>query len=78
MAVGSDNVFPKVILAEGAAPATPAATQVKLYAKADGLLYSKDDTDRYYPAGAGPYIGDGAYFSQTDSTQKFSIRALVL
>lgn len=43
MATGSDNVFPKVILAEGAAPATPASGQVKAYAKADGLLYSKDD-----------------------------------
>ena len=28
---------------EGAAPATPAANDVRLYAKADGLLYSKDD-----------------------------------
>lgn len=28
---------------EAAAPATPAAAQVRLYAKADGLLYSKDD-----------------------------------
>lgn len=28
---------------EGAAPATPAAADVRLYAKADGLLYSKDD-----------------------------------
>lgn len=39
----SDNVFPKLILSEGAAPAAAAASQVKLYAKADGLLYSKDD-----------------------------------
>ncbi len=28
---------------EGAAPATPAASAVRLYAKADGLIYSKDD-----------------------------------
>lgn len=28
---------------EAAAPATPAAAQVSLYAKSDGLLYSKDD-----------------------------------
>lgn len=29
---------------EGAAPATPASGEVVLYAKTDGLLYSKDDT----------------------------------
>jgi hypothetical protein len=28
---------------EAAAPATPAAAQVRMYAKSDGLLYSKDD-----------------------------------
>src|SRR3990167_5525813 len=28
---------------EGAAPATPAAADVRIYAKADGLMYSKDD-----------------------------------
>lgn len=28
---------------EGAAPASPAAAKVRIYAKADGLLYSKDD-----------------------------------
>lgn len=39
----SDNVFPKLIYAEGAAPATPAANTVVQYAKADGKLYSKDD-----------------------------------
>lgn len=39
----SDNVFPKVELAEDAAPATPSSGQVRLYAKTDGLLYSKDD-----------------------------------
>lgn len=43
MATASDNVFPKLILAEGSAPAAPSSGQVKLYAKADGLLYSKDD-----------------------------------
>ena len=39
----SDNVFPQLIAAEGAAPATPAAGTVVMYAKTDGLLYSKDD-----------------------------------
>jgi hypothetical protein len=47
----SDNVFPKLILSEGAAPAAPAAGQVKMYAKADGLLYWKDDAGTEYPVG---------------------------
>ena len=38
----SDNLFPKLLLTEGAAPATPAAGTVILYAKADGKLYMKD------------------------------------
>jgi hypothetical protein len=54
MPAGSDNVFPKVILSEGAAPATPSANQVKIYAKADGLMYSKDD------AGAETLMSGGA------------------
>lgn len=54
MTTASDNVFPKVILVEGAAPATPSANQVKLYAKSDGLLYSKDD------AGAETLVSGGA------------------
>lgn len=40
----SDNAFPKVILVEGSAPATPASGQVKVYAKGDGHVYSMDDT----------------------------------
>src|SRR5688572_5078796 len=36
--------FPTMIdFPEAAAPATPGANKVRLYAKADGLLYSKDD-----------------------------------
>lgn len=35
--------IPKLLFDEGAAPSTPASTNVALYAKADGLLYSKDD-----------------------------------
>jgi hypothetical protein len=50
----SDNIFPKVILAEGAAPATPSSGQVKIYAKSDGLAYSKDD------AGAETLMSSGA------------------
>lgn len=33
----------QIIFAESAAPATPATGKVTLYAKTDGLLYSKDD-----------------------------------
>ena len=40
----SDNVFPKVIISEGAAPATPATGTVVIYAKTDGLMYAMDDT----------------------------------
>lgn len=54
MTQASENVYPKVIMAEGAAPSTPASGQVKLYAKADGLLYSKDD------AGAETLVSGGA------------------
>ena len=45
----------EVKLAEGAAAATPSANQVTLYAKADGLLYSKDD------AGTETSLGGGAH-----------------
>lgn len=40
---------------EGAAPATPAASKTRIYAKADGLLYSKDDagTETLVSGGAG-------------------------
>lgn len=52
----SDNVFPKLIASEGAAPATPAAGTVVLYAKTDGLLYSKDDAGAETPLSA-PVLG---------------------
>lgn len=57
--IGSDNVFPKLILSEAAAPATPASGQVKLYAKTDGLLYSKDDagTETAVSAAASTFSG---------------------
>lgn len=40
---------------EAAAPATPAASKVRLYCKSDGLLYSKDDagTETLVSGGAG-------------------------
>lgn len=39
----SDNTFTKLLVAEGAAPATPASGKSVAYAKSDGLWYSKDD-----------------------------------
>ena len=54
----SDNVFPKLLFAEGAAPAAPAAGSVIAYAKADGLLYSKDDAGTETPLGGGGGSGD--------------------
>jgi hypothetical protein len=54
VAKASDNIFPKVNFGEGAAPATPGAGNVRLYAKTDGLLYSKDD------AGAETLVSGGA------------------
>ena len=35
--------IPKLLFDEGAAPSTPASTNVAVYAKSDGLMYSKDD-----------------------------------
>lgn len=39
-------------LAESAAPGTPASNKVVLYAKADGLVYSKDDAGSEYTVSA--------------------------
>lgn len=45
----------KVPFIEAAAPSTPAASRVVIYAKADGLMYSKDDagTETLMSGGAG-------------------------
>lgn len=56
----SDNAFPKVILVEGSAPATPASGQVKVYAKGDGRVYSMDDTGTETPLSGGGGGGGGA------------------
>jgi len=44
---------PSLTYSEGAAPATPAASKVIVYAKADGLMYSKDDAGTETALGAG-------------------------
>ena len=68
MAKVSDNEFPKVILAEGAAPATPDSGLVKLYAKTDGQLYSKDDAGAETALGGGGLADQGA-FTYLDATE---------
>ena len=54
----SDNEFPEVKFAEGAAPAAPASGLVIAYAKSDGLLYSKDDAGAETALGAAAHIAD--------------------
>lgn len=49
----SDNEFPKLILTKGAAPPTPDAGTVKVYAKTDGAVYAMDDTGAETPLGGG-------------------------
>lgn len=64
MAKASDNVFPRFLISEGGSTATPAAGRVTVYAKADGLLYSKDD------AGAETALGgSAASFTTVDGQQ---------
>ena len=53
----SENVFPEVLLAEVAAPAAAPSGQVRLYVKADGLLYWKDDAGTEYAVGQGDTAG---------------------
>lgn len=55
----SDNQFPKLILTKGAAPATPDAGTVKVYAKTDGAVYAMDDTGAETPLGGGGGGGGG-------------------
>jgi hypothetical protein len=66
MAIGSDNVFPKIIGAEqGSDPATPAAGQRKLYAKAGGW-YDIDDTGAVVgPFGTGSGGASGGILAST-------------
>lgn len=50
----SEQAYPSTRYTEGAAPATPATGEVITYAKADGLMYQKDD------AGTETQMGPGA------------------
>lgn len=49
----------KVPFVEGSAPSTPAASRVVVYAKADGLMYSKDDAGTETLMSSGPSGGGG-------------------
>lgn len=64
----SDNKFPKLILTEGAAPATPDAGTVKVYAKTDGAVYAMDDTGAETPLGGGipDAPSDGSTYGRKD------------
>jgi hypothetical protein len=61
----SENVFPMVRFAEGAAPATPAAGEVHLYALADGKLVWKNDAGAVF-AGGVPWFDVKAYGAAGD------------
>lgn len=73
MAKVDANLFPKVILVEAAAPATPAAGTVIEYAKVDGLIYSKDDAgvetlvSGGAAGGAAAFAGAKAYATATQA-----------
>lgn len=48
MTLGSDNLFPKLKMAEGTAWATPASGEGVFYVKTDGLPYFKNDAGSEY------------------------------
>ena len=52
MTRASDNIFPRLLISEGGSTATPASGEVTVYAKSDGLLYSKDDAGAETALGA--------------------------
>lgn len=59
-----DYANESLLMAEGAAPATPAAGTVRLYAKADGMLYAKDDAGTETPLGGGSGGSGAPWFMQ--------------
>lgn len=67
MAKASDNVFPKLIVSSGTAPATPSAGQGKVYEKSsDKKLYFKnEDGTEYDLTSAGSGGGFAAYTGYT-------------
>ena len=64
------------LLPEGAAPSTPSTGYVSVYAKADGLLYSKDDAGVETPLGGNVALGlTAGKAQQVDQTVAATIRA---
>ena len=72
--------FARLQFQEGSAPATPSSTQVEIYAKSDGLMYSKDDAGTETLMSSGPVSAStgllavascntGASYTTTSSTQ---------
>jgi hypothetical protein len=73
-----DNVFPKVIVSEVTAPATPAAATVVVYAKADGLLYSKDDAGVETLVSGGAGGGGGSSLTVQDEGSSLATAATTI
>ena len=67
MTKASDNVFPRFLISEGGSTSTPASGRVTVYAKADGLLYSKDDAGtETLMSGGGTFVGARAIWASGD------------
>ena len=81
MTLASDNIFPKVILVEGAAPSSPSASDFKLYVdSADHLLKMKNSAGTVTTFGTGlsdPMTtrGDIIYRNSSNSTARLPIGA---
>ncbi len=67
----SDNVFPKVIISEAAAPASPSAGQFKLYVdSSDHILKYKNSSGTVVPLGTGVAAGAITGSGLTQATAK--------
>jgi len=60
MTKASDNIFTRLLVSEGGSTSTPAAGNVTVYAKANGLLYSKDDAGAETALGGGGTVSAGS------------------
>ena len=69
MTKASDNIFPKVTFVEGAAPASPAATNFSLYYdSADHLLKWKNSAGTVTTIATGTALADQGVFTYLDGT----------
>lgn len=67
----SENEFPQILMAEVAAPSTPASGLVVCYVKSDGLLYCKDDAGTETAYGAS-VAGLAAHLADTSDAHDAS------